>query len=391
MKNEPQLPATGKKGPSSLITFIVCIIILSMATHVSLALKNSRQKNKRKQSVEKSIYVEIITTNASSQEIIVHATGTVTPSRELKIKSQVAGEIIHIHSNLLEGALISAETEIITIDPVDYELAIIKSQREVANASYALKLEQGHQDIARQEWFMIQKDAHSSADKSLVLRKPHLAKAKADLSAAKSDLKKAKRMLEKTHIKIPFNAYVRNKHIEIGAQVSSQETLVELVGTDTFWIQVSLPLDRLKYLNTSGKNIKEGTTATITYREQFSATGEMVRLLGELESQGHMAQLIIEVDKPFTLDPPLLIGEYVRVRLMGKTIQNACRIPRVALRNNNTVWLVSSGSRLKIQSVNVAFRDMNDVIITDGLNSGDQVIVSEISAPVDGMNVYLTK
>ena len=380
-----------KKGLGKISTIIICLLIISLAIASAIHLKNSRRKPKKRKSPNKAIYVETITAQLSDLPLKIKAYGTVVPSCELRVKSRVSGEIVMLHPDVIEGGMIVKGTEIIRIDPDDYKLNIIQAQREVAQAKYALQLEHGHQDIARQELSMIQtkRESHSKADRALILRKPHLEKAKADLAAAEATLKKAELMLERTKVVAPFNAFVRSKYIETGSQISTQDVLVELVGIDAYWIRVSLPLDRLQYLDLPNDHSEKGSQAIITYRNQYSVNGKVIKCLGELEKQGHMAQLIITVDQPTKLSPPLLIGEYVSICLIGKKMENACRIPRTALRNNEWIWLVSSDKTLDIKKVTVGFRDTQDVLITHGIASDDQIIVSEIGAPVQGIKLQL--
>jgi len=75
----------------------------------------------------------------------------------------------------------------------------------------------------------------------LVAKEPQLEAARAKLAGEKADLRKAKLDLERTRIQAPFNAIVRKKFVDIGSQVSGQEQLAELVGTDSYWIQASIP------------------------------------------------------------------------------------------------------------------------------------------------------
>ncbi|KPA10046.1 Secretion protein HlyD [Candidatus Magnetomorum sp. HK-1] len=386
-----------KKGLKKSITFLLCFIILSTTIASTIYLKNSRPKQKKRKPVQKTTYVDVFTAKKGDQAVRVNASGTVIPARELRVKSRVFGEIVHVYPELIEGGIIKKGTEIICIDPDDYELAMIKAQREVVQARYALQIEQGYQDVALQEWSLIYKGKKDNplADTDLILRKPHLKKVKADLAAAEAEYKKAKLNLQRTKILAPFNAFVRTKNIEIGSQVSIQETLVELVGTDEYWIQVSLPVDRLKWIQIPLKRGDQGTQAKIIYRNQFTTKGSVIKCLGDLENQGHMARLIVRVDGPSAITktnaPPLLIGEYVSVQLIGKSLKNVCRIPRPTLRNNKWAWIASSDNTLDIREVIVAFRDKDDVLIEKGLSSGDRVIISEISAPIQGMKLFIDK
>jgi RND family efflux transporter MFP subunit len=393
MNNSPKAIPAEKKGLGKISTSIICLLIITLAVAGAIHLKNSRRKPKKRKSPDKAIYVETLTAKQSDLPLKIKTSGTVAPSLELNVKSRVSGEIVMLHPDLIEGGIIEKGTEIVSIDPDDYKLSIIQAQREVAQAKYALQLEQGHQDIARQEWSLIKnkKEKTSRADHALILRKPHLAKAVADLAAAEASLKQSELMLERTRVITPFNAFVRKKNIEKGSQISTQDVLVELVGIDTYWIRVSLPLDRLQYLKIPTDRSENGSQAIITYRNQYTVNGRVIKCLGELEKKGHMAQLIVEVDQPTKLSPPLLIGEYVSICLIGKKLNHACRIPRTALRNNEWVWLVSPDNTLNVQKVTVGFRDTQDVMVTSGINNGDQVIMSEIGAPVQGIKLLLAK
>ena len=61
------------------------------------------------------------------------------------------------------------------------------------------------------------------------------------------------------------------------------------------------------------------------------------------------------------------------------------RIPRTALRDNTRIWLVSNDGKLEIRTVETLWRDAQTVLLTDGLQPGEQLIVSDLSKPVDGM------
>jgi RND family efflux transporter MFP subunit len=393
MNNTHSSNLVEKKGLGKISTFIICLLIITLAGAGTIYLKNSRQKAKKRRTPNKAVYVETVTAKLSDLSVKIKTSGTVVPSCELCLKSRVSGEVVMLDPDVIEGGIIDQGSEMIKIDPDDYKLTIIQAQKEVAQARYALQLEQGHQDIARQEWSMIQsrKKSHSKADRALILRKPHLAKAKADLAAAEASLKKAELMLERTKIIAPFNALVRSKNIEKGSQISTQDVLVELIGIDAYWVRVSLPLDRLKYLEIPNDNSENGSQAIIMYRNQYTVHGKVIKCLGELEKQGHMAQLIVKVDHPTKLSPPLLIGEYVSINLIGIKRNNACRIPRTALRQNEWVWLVSPDKTLNIQKIAVDFRDTQDVLISQGINTGDLIIVSEIGAPVQGLQLLLAQ
>jgi RND family efflux transporter MFP subunit len=326
--------------------------------------------------------------------ITVAAMGTVVPAREMVLKSKVSGEVVKVHSEFTVGGVLKKGAEILRIDPRDYELAVTQKQSLVANADYNLKLELGHQEVAQREWTLLNgnKPAKSS-DLELALRKPHLDKAKADFAAAKAELKQAKLNLSRTRIIAPFNAIVRSHNVEMGSQVSGQEALAELVYTDEYWIKVSIPVSRLKWISIPRNGNETGSVVNIVYRNGFERVGTVTKLLGDLETEGRMARILVSVKNPLSLDkpnknqPPLLLGEYVRVEIEGHNLEAVYRIPRTSLRDNTYIWLAGDDGRLKIRKVDTLWRDDDTVFLKEGLNPGDRIIVSDLRTPVDGMPI----
>jgi hypothetical protein len=121
--------------------------------------------------------------------------------------------------------------------------------------------------------------------------------------------------------------------------------------------------------------------------------GRVVRRLGDLEERGRVARLLVEVDDPLGLLPesggrqPLLIGEYVRAEISGHRMEKIYSIPRYALREDSAVWIAGTDGTLDIRSVDVLWRDTREVIVRDGLRDGELLIVSDLTAPLHGMDI----
>ena len=85
----------------------------------------------------------------------------------------------------------------------------------------------------------------------------------------------------------------------------------------------------------------------------------------------------------------MIIGEYVRVEIQGLKIEGAFRLPRAALRDDTHVWVAGKHDRLEIREVRTIWRDMNTVLLKEGLQPGDRVIISDLAAPVPGMAIEI--
>jgi hypothetical protein len=79
----------------------------------------------------------------------------------------------------------------------------------------------------------------------------------------------------------------------------------------------------------------------------------------------------------------------VRVDIHGENLTDVMVIPRTALRDQETVWLLNPDMTLDIRKVAPVWRDKDTVVIQNALHSGDRIIVSEVGAPVAGMQLRL--
>jgi hypothetical protein len=57
------------------------------------------------------------------------------------------------------------------------------------------------------------------------------------------------------------------------------------------------------------------------------------------------------------------------------------------LKDNSSIWIVSENQTLEIRKVRPVWRDADVVLLQDGLTPGEQLIVSDLPAPVEGMAV----
>ncbi len=370
----------------------LCLVIVSGGLVAATYFNKTAPKARKRPPAQTVPLVDIVPLYPASHQVTVTAMGVVVPSREIKLKTRVAGEIVSTHPEFTLGGIIKKGAIVLKIDPSDYRLAVARKKSEVINGQYALELEMGHQDVAKREWDLLNKSRPIKTEKSaLALRKPHLAKAKALLTAAEADLKQARLNLQRTVVRAPFNGLIRSKNVELGSQISGGEQLAELVGTDHYWVQAALPVDQLKWIRIPRTPGDTGAPGRILYQNGFGRNGMVLKLLGDMAPEGRMARLLISIPDPLDLEsgsgqrPPLLIGEYVRVEIEGQSLSNIFRVPRSALRDNTHLWLLSERDRLDIRPVKTVWRSRETVLIRDGLAPGERLIVSGLSKPVTGM------
>ena len=381
-----------------LLNIGLSIAVITAGIIGAAYITKTAPKARRRPPAKIAPLVDVVKIQPGNHNVAVQAMGTVVPAREIVLESRVSGEIVALNPQFTVGGFLKNGLEVLRIDPLDYELAVTLAQARVKDSESILKVTEEEAAAAVEEWRLLYKENPKDTQiPALVAKEPQLEAARAKLAGDQADLRKAKLDLARTRVRAPFNAIVRKKFVDIGSQVSGQEQLAELVGTDVYWVQASLPVDRLNWITIPRQSANSGSKVRIFNRNENERTGTVIKLLGDLEPEGRMARILIEVKDPLGLNLrgktqlPLLIGEYVRIEIEGRQLDSVYRIPRAALRDNTRIWVASSDNTLKIREVDILWRDAQTVLFRDGLESGDRLIVSELPTPVDGMPVQIAQ
>ncbi len=333
--------------------------------------------------------VETMRVTSGTHFVTLSAMGTVIPSRTITLKSRVGGFVQDKSRELIPGGFFKKGEVMLRLEQEDFLLNVEKQKAVLARLEAELRLEMGKQTVAREELKILQsssKRAISNAD--LALREPQLAQIKADIAGAKTDLDRVNLDLGRTIIKAPFNCMVMAVNVEPGSQVSSQDTLASLSGTDDYWVKGTLPTDQLKWVTFPLNSHDRGSKATISTRDGTSRPGQVIRLLGELGQETRLATLLVTIKDPLGLQDtgvtPLLLNSYVQIRIQGTQISHVIALPRNAVRDGDQVWCLYN-NQLVIKTIEILWRDANQVFVSGGLDVKDEIIISDMASPVAGM------
>jgi RND family efflux transporter MFP subunit len=391
---QPKSEWLRKLGAGGLKLAVAALILVGAWAAYRHQMETS-PRAKRQPPPRQAKLVQVIPVEEGDCTTMVKAMGPVIPAQQVTLHPQVAGQITDISGAIIPGGIIRAGEKIMAIDDRDYEILVEQRKADVANALKNLKIEQGNQAVARQE-FELLGEIIADEDQELVLREPQLASAQSALESAQAALRRAKLDLARCQITAPFNAIVLEKHVDLGATVTSGSQLVTLVATDEAWVELKVPIDQLKWLEIPRNNGQSGSSVkiynTLAWGKGHFRTGEIVRLFGELEPQGKLARLLAKVDDPFCLQsdnsdsPQLLMGSIVQAEIQGTELASVFPVKWPYLRNNNTaVWIMDQDNQLEIRPVEIAYRGPEEVFVSAGLNADERLVVTDIAAPVPGM------
>lgn len=392
------------------------LIVLVLATGFGTFgyFRSTKPEAERVERVTEGLLVEVERVSSGDREVHVLAHGTVLPATRVVLQTEVSGRVLWKNPELVPGGRLKKGAPLVRIDARDYQLQLEARKAEVSRAELDLQLEQSRQQVARREWELFgEKNKQGPkaepppsgapeaaptdpAEDVLALRGPQMRTAQVGVQSANSALDRAKLDLSRTHLQAPFNALVVDEQVNAGQLVGPNTQLATLVGTDKYWVQVSIPVEALAYVSVPGmRGSQEGSAARVWQKvgaERVERPGRVVRLLPDLDSGGAMARVLVEIEDPLGLELPgnplpVLINSYVDVDLAATSLEGVVELPRAGLREGDRAFVVDGEGRLRIRELKVAWRYPQSVLVSGGLAEGDEVILSRIAAPVEGMPV----
>ena len=368
------------------IVLPVCLILAGFAGWSYY--KSKEPKMKRKPLKKQTVMVETISMKPGNYQSLVQVMGTVMPDRQIILKAKVSGEVISISPKFVLGGVMKKGETLLKLDDSDYVIEVQKVQSALDKVLSDFAIEKGSQLIAKEELKLMNEASQGMVQATdLALRKPQLIQVKAAIASARADLKKARLNLSRTKVIVPFNALVLEKHVDSGSLVTAQGAIATLVDVDTYRVEAQVPPDRL-----AAVMINETTGSKAIIHSQYSNQtwqGKVVRTTGKMTEKSRLAGVIILVPDPLGLKrhgnkAKLLLDDHVDVNIMGEILKNVFSLPRSMLRDGNTVWIYRSGV-LEIKEVSLAWKEDKKVYIKSGIKPGDQVITTDLPAPVKGM------
>lgn len=338
--------------------------------------------------VPKMVQVEPI--HPASPVVHVTAYGTVVPARELSVDTRVSGPIVRLHPGLIPGGSVAAGEELFAIDPTLPTLEV--KQSEAALARVAATLEEARRKLALgvklSEDDLIPDDELAGLETAVRIQE-------AEKARLEAGLERDREMLSYHTVTAPFNAIILDEDLEVGQWVDRGFGAVSLVDSDTFWVRVSLPVEKLALVRLPGGG-QEGASAKIYMDmgqgEPGLREGQVLRLLGDTEDAGRLARLLVRLDHPLAArgaksGPPFLLGSYVRVEIDAGTLTDVYEIDRASLRGGHAIWVVGSDNALRICDAEVVWNAGETLYVRAEVRPGERLITSPLRSALPGMVV----
>lgn len=376
-----------------MLKVILPVLITALGVGTMMMLIKTRPDPPRRETSNEGLLVETQTLHAGDHQVHVSAQGVVAAARQVVLSSEVGGRVRWQNDELVPGGRFTKGATILRIDPRDYQLQVESRSADVNRASLELQLEQGRQRVAEREWQAFGEETPSEG-RELALRRPQVETAQTAVRSARSAVEQAQLNLRKTTLVAPFNAMVVNENVDVGQLVAPTSQLATLVGTDEFWVRVSIPVENLSAIRLPSGD-EPGSEARVWQdvgSTRVERHGRVVRLLPDVDPVGAMARILVAIDDPMAISEenagslPMLLGSYVTIEIEATPLQNVVAVPRRAVREGDRVFVMNDDA-LSIRELDVVWRAEDMIFTREGVSDGEALIVSRVATPVEGMLV----
>ncbi|KID06501.1 multidrug transporter [Hafnia alvei] len=324
-------------------------------------------------------HVGVVTLKAEPLQVTTELPGRTDAYRVAEVRPQVGGIILK--RNFAEGSDIRGGESLYQIDPAPYKAAYDSAQGELAKAVAAAKL--AHLTVQRDKPLV---GDHYVSQQEFDTAVANAQQADADVQAARANVETARINLAYTKMTSPIDGRIGQSNVTEGALVTTEQAnaLATVQQLDPIYVDVTQSSNdfiRLKQAVIQGSLEKSALQTQVTL---VMENGQPYPLKGQLqfsdvsvdESTGSITIRALFPNPQHDLLP----GMFVRARIDEGMQKDALLVPQQGVTRNPrgeaSVMLVNAKSQVEVRNVTAAQAIGDKWLVTDGLHSGDRVIVS---------------
>jgi membrane fusion protein (multidrug efflux system) len=305
--------------------------------------------------------------------------GRVAPTRVSEVRPRVSGIVVERLFN--QGSEVKAGDPLYRIDPRPFEVEVQSSEAALARARATL--EQATQHANRIATLTSQRAAPEARNEEAVAA---LRQAEADVSGRKADVARAKLNLDYATIRAPISGIVGAALVSEGALVVQNDaaSLATIQQLDPIYADFTQSITELNHLRRAFETGELDRIAPDAMKVRLVLDdGDLYPLPGKLlfsdaRVDAHTGQVTLrgEFSNP---KRELLPGMYVRVQIEQGIDSDAIAVPQQAIQRNggggSEVFVVKDDNRVALQPVRIGSQQDGQWFVTEGLKSGDKVVV----------------
>jgi membrane fusion protein (multidrug efflux system) len=326
--------------------------------------------------------VEVVRIDRATFRDVIELTGTVEAPDDATLSAETAGTLTALAplgTTVRRGAAVA-------------QINATMGQAGVAQAEAALEAAEAQAELAedqfRRQEPLLQDSIISAAEFEAV--RTQRASARASVAQARAALAQARQNLAYTRVTAPFTGTVEERFVERGEQVSPGMPVVRLVSTATVDIEAGVPE---RYAN----DIRRGTPVRIqpTAYGLPEMSGTVTFVGSAIDPQSRTFPIEISIDnRAGALKPAMIAKLFVtRSELDGVLAVPLAAIVRDERGASVYVAVPAEGDTYLAERRAITTGSSSDgqVVVTDGLEAGDRVVVAGQTQIADGDRLRISE
>lgn len=319
----------------------------------------------------------------SDVPVSLRAIGTVEPMQTVAVKAQVGGEIQDV--GFAEGQEVASGQVLFRIDPRPYKAALAQAQanleRDRALALYADQNVKRYEELVKKDYVTKQQydSAKSGSDAS-----------KATLQADEAAVERASLDLEYCTIHAPIGGRVGSLLVKKGNVVKANDApLVIIHQIRPILVRFALPAENLPDIQRFSAQRTLKVRAYPARDGQNAITGALDFIDNSVDPSTDTITLKARFENG---DSQLWPGQFLDLSLDLDVLAGAIVIPSQSVQTGqlgSTVFVVASDGTAVLRPVKIGRSLDGQVVVTDGLEPGEQVVTDGQLRLVPGAKVEI--
>jgi multidrug efflux system membrane fusion protein len=317
--------------------------------------------------------------------VILNELGTVTPLATVTVQTQINGQLTEV--GFTEGQLVTKGDFLAQIDPRPYEY--LKEQYEGQLARDKGLLAQAQMDQKRYETLAQQNSiARQQSEDQVFIVQQYVGSVKQDQGLVDAQALN----ISYCRIVSPITGRVGLRLVDPGNYVQTTNTggIAVITQLQPISVVFTLPEDDLPEIM---PQFTVGTPLVVTAYDRANLRQLAVGKVSAIDNQIDTTTGTVKVKAQFDNENnTLFANQFVNVRLLVKTLQNAVTVPTSAIQRGapgTYVYVINADTTVSVRQVSTGPVDGNITAINSGLSDGERVVTDGTDRLRDGVKVFI--
>jgi multidrug efflux system membrane fusion protein len=402
---------------------VVPVLIVAAAVLGFVMLQVLRPEVPRQPVQERTWTVAVTPAHVADEQPVLKLFGEVVAGREVTLRPLVAGPIVEVGDDFVEGGIVDVGDLLIAVDPFDFQADLAERSAQLREAEgRAAELEAelaGAEAMLTQDEELIrlrardverrkklttsgagsqkalddaelalneQRQHRADRKRAVDVYRARIVQQKAIVQQLRTKVGRALRDLDRTRLTAPFPGFLTDIAVELGQRVGTGDAVARLIDAER--LEARFHLSTRQFAELLGGEPYHGRQITVSWGprdDEITLVGHIDRVEGETETASGGVDLYARlegVDSESRLRP----GAFVRVDVPGRIYPVVVRLPEAALHGDDRIYAVLD-DRLDERQVEVVARQGDEILVRGPVAEGDAVVTTRFPEIGPGLKV----